>query len=153
MSNVRKDHGGLCCMQTVSTIRIHKLLWLVTSGPQQPLCSSQWHRNTTIFWECLTSELGNMAKNQNQTGHFSQGRVILAICPSEGITKRHPKEWAKATRKEESRKKERLQNLDGGRNDSRESSKWNRSQIKLILLPAPLATNKATNLKASHLLS
>jgi len=68
-----------------------------------------------------------MAKNQNQTGQFGQGRVILAICPSEDITARHPQRVVEDNKKEESRETGRLQNLDGGRNDSRECSKWNRS--------------------------
>lgn len=92
--------------------RIRNLPWLVTSGPQQPLCPSQWPRNSTIS-RCLTSQLGNMAKNQNQTGQSSLGRVILAICLLEA---RQPKERSKATRKQESRAKQgRLQNLVAGR--------------------------------------
>lgn len=70
--------------------RIRNLPWLVTSGPQQPLCPSQWPRNSTIS-RCLTSQLGNMAKNQNQTGQSSPGRVILAICLLEASQPDYPK--------------------------------------------------------------
>lgn len=138
--------------------RICNLPWLVTSGPQELLCPSQWPRNSTIS-RCLTSQLGNMAKNQNQTGQSSPGRVILAICLLEASQHDTPKEWSKATRKQESRAKQgRLQNLDGGRNDRTECSKWNRSQIRLILLPLlwPLMKLEilfSSRQKASHPLS